>query len=181
MLVCHLDATIESGEDEDENEEEGEATAASLASDNLLTLEIERKQQVPHRLHHELWFNEFKQVGTSLLLTLVALSRAQSRATTGLSADAVKMIANLEFAIRCSTERRYVVERLIHSFISLSLADQSMREMEQQRRPSVSLSYQSNAGDEFYCTFFVRVQSEANQRIVHRLVERPHSDHLRRP
>ena len=63
MVFCHLDAANESGEDEDENEEEGEATAASLASDNLLTLEIERKQQVPHRLHPELWFNEFKQVG----------------------------------------------------------------------------------------------------------------------
>lgn len=44
------------------SEEEGEATAASLASDNLLTLEIERKQQVPNRLHPELWFNEYKQV-----------------------------------------------------------------------------------------------------------------------
>lgn len=43
------------------SEEEGEATAASLASDNLLTLEIERKQKVPNRLHSELWFNEYKQ------------------------------------------------------------------------------------------------------------------------
>jgi hypothetical protein len=51
----------ESAEDDDAEEEEGEATAASLASDNLLTLEIERKQQVPHRLHSELWFNEYKQ------------------------------------------------------------------------------------------------------------------------
>ena len=48
--------------EEEEGEEEGEATAASLASDNLLTLEIERKQQVPNRLHPELWFNEYKQV-----------------------------------------------------------------------------------------------------------------------
>ena len=137
MLVCHLDATIESGEDEDENEEEGEATAASLASDNLLTLEIERKQQVPHRLHHELWFNEFKQVGTSLLLTLVALSRAQSRATTGLSADAVKMIANLEFAIRCSTERRYFVERLIRLSLSLSFSSRSVHARNGATTPTV--------------------------------------------
>ena len=52
----------EEEEDGEEGEEEGEATAASLASDNLLTLEIERKQQVPNRLHPELWFNEYKQV-----------------------------------------------------------------------------------------------------------------------
>ncbi|CAF4099564.1 unnamed protein product, partial [Rotaria magnacalcarata] len=52
------DTSSESGE---EGEEEGEATAASLASDNLLTLEIERKQQVANRLHPELWFNEYKQ------------------------------------------------------------------------------------------------------------------------
>jgi hypothetical protein len=57
----YLDTTNESPEEE-EGEEEGEATAASLASDNLLTLEIERKQQVPNRLHPELWFNEYKQV-----------------------------------------------------------------------------------------------------------------------
>lgn len=55
------DGSSESGEEED-SEEEGEATAASLASDNLLTLEIERKQQIPNRLHPELWFNEYKQV-----------------------------------------------------------------------------------------------------------------------
>lgn len=52
-------------EGEEESEEEGEATAASLASDNLLTLEIERKQQVANRLHQELWFNEYKQVNAS--------------------------------------------------------------------------------------------------------------------
>jgi len=52
----------EEGEEEEEEEEEGEATAASLASDNLLTLEIERKQQIVNRLHSELWFNEYKQV-----------------------------------------------------------------------------------------------------------------------
>ncbi|CAF3412899.1 unnamed protein product [Rotaria sp. Silwood1] len=61
------DVSSESGEEdedeeeEEEGEEEGEATAASLASDNLLTLEIERKQQVSDRLHPELWFNEYKQ------------------------------------------------------------------------------------------------------------------------
>ncbi len=60
-LFCFsLEASSES--EEEEGEEEGEATAASLASDNLLTLEIERKQQVPNRLHPELWFNEYKQV-----------------------------------------------------------------------------------------------------------------------
>ncbi|CAF4298285.1 unnamed protein product, partial [Adineta steineri] len=58
------DSSSESGEDDEEaveSEEEGEATAVSLASDNLLTLEIERKQQVINRLHSELWFNEYKQ------------------------------------------------------------------------------------------------------------------------
>ncbi|CAF2641318.1 unnamed protein product [Rotaria sp. Silwood2] len=58
------DTSSESGEEEEEEEEgeeEGEATAASLASDNLLTLEIERKQQISNRLHPELWFNEYKQ------------------------------------------------------------------------------------------------------------------------
>ena len=45
-----------------DDEEEGEARAASVASDNLLALEIERKQQVPNRLHPELWFNEYKKV-----------------------------------------------------------------------------------------------------------------------
>ncbi len=57
-MSFYPDTSSESGEDE----EEGEATAASLASDNLLTLEIERKQQVSNRLHSELWFNEYKQV-----------------------------------------------------------------------------------------------------------------------
>lgn len=60
-LIC-LDSSSESGEEDESEEEEGEATAASLASDNLLTLEIERKQQIPNRLHPELWFNEYKQV-----------------------------------------------------------------------------------------------------------------------
>ncbi|CAF1240066.1 unnamed protein product [Adineta ricciae] len=55
------DSSSESGEEDESEEEEGEATAASLASDNLLTLEIERKQQIPNRLHPELWFNEYKQ------------------------------------------------------------------------------------------------------------------------
>ncbi len=63
-LSFYADTSSESGEDE----EEGEATAASLASDNLLTLEIERKQQVSNRLHSELWFNEYKQVREEILI-----------------------------------------------------------------------------------------------------------------
>lgn len=67
----NLNLGNESGEEEEEeegeeSEEEGEATAASLASDNLLTLEIERKQQVANRLHPELWFNEYKQVSNRI-------------------------------------------------------------------------------------------------------------------
>ncbi|CAF4421967.1 unnamed protein product, partial [Adineta steineri] len=63
IFADYLDSSSESGEDDEEaeeSEEEGEATAVSLASDNLLTLEIERKQQVINRLHSELWFNEYK-------------------------------------------------------------------------------------------------------------------------
>ena len=59
-----------------------------------------------------------------------------------LSAGVAKTIGNLVFATRCSTERRYLIEKVIEMVHhSRSLADQSMREMEQQRGPPFPLPY----------------------------------------
>ncbi|CAF1307302.1 unnamed protein product, partial [Didymodactylos carnosus] len=46
----------ESQDDDEENEKQSDDDG-----ENLLTIEIERKKQVPHRLHPDLWFNEYKQ------------------------------------------------------------------------------------------------------------------------